>query len=165
MALRRLNLPEVELQVCDSPDGVRRVFDPLRQKYVALTPEEWVRQHFVAHLVRNLGYPAALLANEVSITLNSMSRRCDTVLYSREGLRPVAIMEYKAPDVTVGQKVFDQIVRYNMVLHVPWLFVSNGLRHFCCHVDYVARQCRFLPDLPDFSSLSSEILWPGGPHD
>ncbi len=83
------------------PDGVERVLDPLRGKWVALTPEEWVRQHFVAHLTENLGYPAALMGNEVPLTLNGTSRRCDTVLFSSEGLRPVMIVEYKAPHVEI----------------------------------------------------------------
>ena len=98
------------------PDGVERVLDPLRGKWVALTPEEWVRQHFVAHLTENLGYPAALMGNEVPLTLNGTSRRCDTVLFSSEGLRPVMIVEYKAPHVEITQRVFDQIVRYNLSL-------------------------------------------------
>lgn len=134
-------------------DGVMRVFDRLRGKFVAFTPEEWVRQHFVANLVDNLGFPQGLLANEVSITLNGTSRRCDTVLYSPQGLHPMAIIEYKAPHVAVSQKVFDQIVRYNMVLRVPWLFVSNGLSHYCCRVDYEGGRCHFLKDLPSYTDL------------
>ncbi|MDE5940854.1 MAG: type I restriction enzyme HsdR N-terminal domain-containing protein [Muribaculaceae bacterium] len=125
-----------------------RVYDRLRQKFVALTPEEWVRLHFVAHLIDGLGFPEGLLANEVAISLNGTSRRCDTVYYAKEGLRPVAIMEYKAPHVKITQRVFDQISRYNMVLQVPWLFVSNGLEHYCCRVDYAAGRCVFLKDLP-----------------
>ena len=74
--------------------------------------------------------PAELTANEVPITLNALSRRCDTVVYNRQ-LRPLAIAEYKAPSVAITQRVFEQIARYNMVLAVPFLLVSNGLRHFC----------------------------------
>ena len=151
--LPELNLPPAPLKVRQCPDGVERVLDPLRGKWVALTPEEWVRQHFVAHLTENLGYPAALMGNEVPLTLNGTSRRCDTVLFSSEGLRPVMIVEYKAPHVEITQRVFDQIVRYNMVLHARWLIVSNGLRHFCCEVDYENRKVRFVADKPAYHEI------------
>lgn len=148
-----LNLPKAQLQVRVCDDGVVRVHDPLRGKYVALTPEEWVRQHFVANLIDNLGYPRALMGNEVALTLNGTARRCDTVLFGADGLAPRMIVEYKAPHVEITQKVFDQIVRYNMVLRARWLAVSNGLRHFCCEVDYEHRTCRFLRNFPSYDDL------------
>lgn len=151
----KLNLPPAHLHVRQSDDGVMRVYCPLRRRFVALTPEEWVRQHFVHYLTENLGYPGPLLANEVSITLNSTSRRCDTVLYSPQGLKPIMVIEYKAPHINITQDVFDQIVRYNMVLQVPVLIVSNGLSHYCCTIDYAARAVRFLPSIPPYASLSA----------
>jgi len=144
-----LNLPEATLQLSAGGD---KVFDPLRRKYVALTPEEYVRQHFTAFLISHRGYPAGLMANEVGITLNGTSRRCDTVVFDRTG-RPLMIVEYKAPSVAVSQRTFDQIVRYNMVLHTRYLIVSNGLRHYCCHIDYSAKRYEFLPDIPAYSEL------------
>ena len=149
----RLNLPPVELCIAREADGVTRVYDRLRGYTVALTPEEWVRQHFVEMLITQLGYPPAMMANEVGVALNGTSKRCDTVVYSPRGLRPLVIVEYKAPTIELTQKVFDQIARYNMVLRVPWLIVSNGLRHYCCRVDYDARRVAFLPDLPPFATL------------
>lgn len=151
--LPQLNLPPARVATRLCNDGISRVFDPLRQKYVALTPEEWVRQHFVSYMVNDLGYPPGLLANEVSIKLNNTSRRCDTVLYSRNGLHPVMIVEYKAPHIAITQKVFDQIARYNLVLQVPYLIVSNGMRHFCCRVDPAAGTYAFLRAMPRFEEL------------
>jgi hypothetical protein len=151
-----LNLPATRLDIRDDfPDGLRRVRCRLRGRYVALTPEEWVRQHFVAYLVDCLGYPAPLLANEVPITLNGTSRRCDTVLYSTDALAPRLIVEYKAPHIPITQKTFDQIVRYNMVLRVPWLMVSNGLSHYCCRIDYstTPAKVRFVDRIPTYSEL------------
>ncbi len=152
-----LKLPPAPLRRRVDPDGVERVFDPLRGKYVALTPEEWVRQHFVAYLVGWLGYPAPLMANEVGITFNGMSRRCDTVLYSRAGLAPLMIVEYKAPEIPLTAKVFEQILRYNIVLNVKWLVVSNGLQHFCCSIDYPPDgsrpQLQFHNQIPEYSAL------------
>ena len=136
-------------------DGHRQVFDVLRRKYVALTPEEWVRQHFVHFLIEQKGYSPTLMANAVAVTLNGMSRRCDTVVYQQEGLKPLMIVEYKRPDVEITQKVFNQICRYNMVLEVEWLVVSNGLKHYCCRVDIQNGGYAFLEDIPTFKQLFS----------
>lgn len=149
-----LNLPAVETIVREHPGGAgrREIFDPLRGRFVALTPEEWVRRHFTAYLIDSLGYPAGLMANEVSLRLNNMSRRCDTVVYSRCGLRPLMIVEYKAPAVDITQRTFDQIARYNMVLGARWLVVSNGLRHYCCRMDGEGSYT-FVEQIPAYGAL------------
>lgn len=148
-----LNLPSFEIKLRTRPDGRHDVFDFLRRRYVALTPEEWVRQHFTHFLVEHLHYPAGLLANEVSLTLNGVTRRCDSVLYHREGGRPRLICEYKAPEVPVTQRVFDQICSYNSVLRTDYLIVSNGLEHYALSIDYDRQQAQFLPGIPDFHTL------------
>lgn len=129
----RLNLPPARLQLHGDPDKPQ-VYDRLRQKTVALTPEEWVRQHFVNMLISDLGYPAGLMANEVGLKLNGMSRRADTIVYDHAGL-PLMIVEYKAPGVNITQEAFNQIVRYHMVLRARYLTVSNGISHFCCRLE------------------------------
>ena len=123
-----LNLPPFEIALRDSDAGTE-VYDPLRRKWVALTPEEWVRQHFVNFLVADRGFPSVLMANEIGLKLNSMTRRCDSV-------------------------VFDQIARYNMVLDAPLLVVSNGLRHYCCRFDRSAGTYAFLRDIPYWSAIA-----------
>ena len=125
-----LNLPTFEVKMKD--DGTKKmIFDVIRRKYVALTPEEWVRQHFVHYLIEQLGYPQELLANEVEVTLNGTSKRCDTVLYDRN-LKARMIVEYKAADIPITQKVFNQIMRYTTK-------------------DYV-----FLSEIPNYNFLSSQ---------
>ena len=141
-----LNLPPVVLRL-RKEGKILKVFDPLRRKYVALTPEEYVRQHFTAWMIDSLGYPASLMSNEVALKLNSTSRRCDTVVFRSDG-SPSVIVEYKAPTVAITQAVFDQIARYNMVLRCHYLIVSNGLRHFCCEMDYDTDTYRFLSQIP-----------------
>lgn len=141
-----LNLPEAELRFRKDHD-LLKVFDPLRGKYVALTPEEYVRQHFTAWMTGPLGYPASLVGNEVPITLNNTRRRCDTVVYRSDGSH-LMIVEYKAPTVAITQEVFDQIARYNMVLRSRFLVVSNGIRHYCCEMEYDHNTYRFLPEIP-----------------
>ena len=150
-SMPKLNLPPINLRA-KSDCGRTLVFDDVRSAYVVLTPEEWVRQHFVHYLINHKGYPQSLMGNEVQLKLNGMSRRCDTVVYDRM-LRPRVIVEYKAPTVNITQQVFEQICRYNMVLQVDYLIVSNGLRHYCCHIDYNTMQYTFLPDIPAYTDL------------
>ena len=150
--MQALNLPPYEANI-KRISGAVKILDILRHKFVALTPEEWVRQHFTHYLIAHKGYPPELMANEVAVSLNGMSRRCDTVVYSREGLKPLMIIEYKRPDVEITQKVFNQICRYNMVLEVEYLVVSNGLKHYCCQVDIKKGGYTFLEDIPDHPNL------------
>ena len=152
MSFPRLNLPPVAEISLRHTDGAVQVFDSLRRKWLVVTPEEWVRQHFVGYLTGSLGYPPELIANEISLRLNGTLRRCDTVVFSRS-LRPLAIIEYKAPHVAVTQKVFDQIARYNIVLEAPCLIVSNGMRHYCCRFDKAKGTYAFLREVPPYDIL------------
>lgn len=146
-----LNLPPYPCKLKREKDKVL-IFDDLRRRYVTLTPEEWVRQHFVAYLIGQKGFPRGLMGNEISLTLNKCNRRCDTVVYDRNGA-PLCIVEYKAPHIEITQKTFDQIVRYNQVLQVNYLLVSNGLTHYCCRIDYTTGSYTFLPDIPVYTDL------------
>ena len=147
-----MNLPSFEYELSQREDGVTRIYDRLRKTFVALTPEEWVRQHFVNYLISERGYPGGLMANEVSLKLNSTARRCDTLVYSRTG-KPVAVIEYKAPSIAVTQAVFDQIARYNSVIGAAYLMVSNGLSHYCCRYDEKSEGYVFLRDIPSYEEL------------
>ena len=147
----RLNLPEYAIKIGEK-DGKPTIFDFLRRKYVVLTPEEWVRQHFTHYLVSQKGYPKALLANEAQLLMGDKHLRCDTVLYNKT-MQPLMIIEYKAPQIQLQQKTFDQIAAYNLLLHADFLVVSNGMQHYCCQMDYERRSYRFLTDIPDYSTL------------
>lgn len=148
-----LNLPPIDPRLRRDEDSRRdglEIYDSLRLRWVALTPEEWVRQHFVSFLSEHRGFPRALMGNEVALSLNGTARRCDTVVFDRS-LHPMCIVEYKAPDVKITQKVFDQIARYNSVLQARYLIVSNGMSHYCCRYD--GNSYTFLPDIPQFTEL------------
>lgn len=153
MTFPKLNLPPVDLRLRQNKEGRTLVFDPLRRRFVTLTAEEWVRQHFVRFLMDDRGFPCALLGNEVGVTVGGVARRCDSVLFSREGGLPRVIIEYKAPHVAISQEVFTQIQSYNSVLRADYLVVSNGLRHFCCHMDYERQTVTFLPQIPHYRDL------------
>lgn len=152
--MTRLNLPPFEIKLRGTK-AQPQIFDILRKKYIALTPEEWVRQHFVHLLVEHKGYPAALMANEIQLKVGEKTLRADSVLYSRD-LKPRMIIEYKAPHIPITQKVFDQISIYNMLLHVDYLVVSNGLQHYICKMDYNDKKYLFLEDIPDYEELLTE---------
>ncbi|MGL4779576.1 MAG: type I restriction enzyme HsdR N-terminal domain-containing protein [Bacteroidales bacterium] len=150
-----LNLPNSTLKIT-LRDQKKFVWDRLRKKFVALTPEEWVRQNFIEFLINHKGYPETLMNNEIAVRLNGMNKRCDSVIFDKSG-KPVVILEYKAPQILINQNVFDQIVRYNMVLQVPFLIVSNGLNHYCCEVDYLNHRCNFMQDIPTFEEIAKRV--------
>lgn len=147
----RLNLPTFQIKLSGTKQRPT-IYDILRRKHVALTPEEWVRQHFIHYLIEHKSYPQSLMANEVSLKYGAKALRADTVLYNRE-LKPIMIMEYKAPDIAITRNVFDQISAYNILLHVDYLVMSNGLQHYCCKMNYEQRNYTFLEDIPDYPDI------------
>ena len=145
------SLPKYDLNIKKSDKGPT-IFDRLRKRWVALTPEEWVRQNFVEFLISEKQFPEALMGNEISLSQNGIKRRCDTLVADRHG-NALVIVEYKQPNVEITQEVFDQIVRYNSVLKAKYLIVSNGISHYCCTIDYENHSHSFLPDIPMFENL------------
>lgn len=150
--MQQLNLPPFQIKTAKS-EGHVTIYDFLRHRYLRLTPEEWVRQHFTHYLVEHKGYPRALLANEVTINVGGVARRCDSVLYNPKGGTPRIIIEYKAPHIAITQAVFQQIYSYNSVLRADYLIVSNGVSHYCCYVDYTNMSVSFLNDIPAYNEL------------
>lgn len=146
-----LNLPDFDLNV-KTELGKKYIFDRLRKKFVALTPEEWVRQHFIHYLINYKNYPAGRIGNEISLIYNGLKRRCDTVIYNDFG-QPVMIIEYKASSINITQDVFNQISRYNLTMKVPFLVVSNGLKHYCCQMNYDNNSYCFLEEIPVYQSI------------
>ena len=147
----RLALPPADLKIVRR-NNVYKVFDPLRKDFFCLTDEEFVRQIFTAYLINHLGYPPSVMANEIGINLNNTLKRCDTVVFSSAGT-PLMILEYKAPSVRISQEVFNQIVRYNMVLKAPYLVVSNGYTIYCCKIKYEEMNFQFLTQIPQYSEI------------
>ena len=149
--MQALNLPKTDLKII-TKDGKQQVFDILRRKYVALTPEEWVRQQFVHFLILHKGYPSECIGNEISLTLNGTRKRCDSVIFGCNA-QPMMIVEYKSPHVEITQRVFEQISRYNIIFRVKWLIVSNGMQHYCCQIDYEKGTYQFIEDIPTYSVI------------
>ena len=147
--MQKLNLPEYEFRI-KREEAKTLIFDGIRKKYVVLTPEEWVRQNFIKFLKAEKKYPESLMAVEKQIKVNGNPRRFDLLIYSRKG-QPNLIVEFKAPNIKITQETFDQVVRYNMVLRVEYVVVTNGLQHFACQIDYEKNSYSFLKDIPDFA--------------
>jgi hypothetical protein len=147
--MQKLNLPEYNFRT-KTEEGRTFIFDTNRKKFVVLTPEEWVRQNFIQYLKTEKKYPETLMAVEKKIMLNQTQRRFDLLVYSRNG-QPHLIAEFKAPNIKITQETFDQVVRYNMVVRVERVVVSNGLQHFACEIDYAKNSYSYLPEIPEFS--------------
>lgn len=143
-----LNLPKYDFKV-KSEGGKKQIFDSVRKQFVVLTPEEWVRQHFIHFLHKVKGYPLTLMGVEYALQYNGMDKRADIICFKKDG-KPSLLVECKSANVSITQKVFDQIARYNFNLKVPYLVVTNGLEHFCCEMNYEEKSYRFLEDIPAF---------------
>lgn len=155
MELPRLNFPEYKFTIRTAGAGRKgyEIFDKIRLKYVSLTPEEWVRQHLLSFLTENLNYPKGLLGVEKEIKLHSLSKRFDALVYDRS-VQPLVLVECKSPAVKLGQEVFDQAARYNLVLKVPYFLISNGLETFFCRIDHEKGEYGFMQEVPVYGELA-----------
>lgn len=149
--MNKLNLPDFNVQLI-TEDKKTKILDVFRKKYLVLTPEEWVRQHFLHFLTNNLSYPIGLIAIECGLTLNNLQKRADILVYSKEG-EPLLLVECKAPKVKITQNAFDQVSRYNLAFKVPYLIVTNGMQHYCCKINLKEKDYQFLKEIPNFNEL------------
>jgi hypothetical protein len=151
--LKELNLPSYSFKITRDA-GSEMIFDQVRRKFVRLTPEEWVRQNFIQYLIHEGKYPSGLLGVEVMFRLNKLKRRVDLLVHDRTG-KPVMIVECKSPDVKIDDKVFDQIVCYNMEFKVPYIVVTNGTDHYACKIDHENKRYEFLLVIPLYEDLTT----------
>ncbi len=154
--MQKLNLPECQLKILKENDKLK-VFDIIRKKYVAFTPEEHVRQQFIHYLITEKQYPKGLLSVEKQLKVHDTEKRADIVLFNTK-LEPVVIIECKAPEINITQKTFDQIARYNMTFKADCLIVTNGMKHYCCKPDYKTGNYTFLKDIPDYETITNYKL-------
>jgi hypothetical protein len=143
-----LNLPQAVFKI-KSNENTQLIFDIIRKKYVVLTPEEWVRQHVINYLITVKGYPKSLIAVEKQLTINTLKKRFDILIFNNLGL-PEIMVECKSPTTPISQDTFDQIARYNLKLNADYLMVTNGLDHYFCNLDNLNEQYIFLKDLPTY---------------
>jgi len=149
--MQKLNLPSYTFKLKNS-ENQRYIFDNLRKKFVVLTPEEWVRLHFVQYLIIEKKYPESLIGIEKQLIFNNRKKRTDVLIFNTNG-NPDIIVECKAPSIKITQATFDQIARYNLKLKANYLIVTNGLQHFYCKMDFENETYIFLKDIPDYKAV------------
>ncbi len=149
--MTQLNFPNYTMRY-KKVDGQHYIFDIIRKKFVVSTPEEVVRQHLIHFLIEDREFPKALINVEKVIIFNKMKRRPDVMVYDAQ-VQPLFIAECKAPYISISQETFEQVATYNLVLQAPYLFVTNGLQHFCCKLDLKNRQFEYIGDIPIYSKL------------
>jgi hypothetical protein len=150
--MRQLNLPAYEFKTIKKKDKTW-IFDPFRKGYFVLTPEEWVRQHFLMWLTKSLGYPEGLTAVETSLKYNTLQMRADVVIYNRMG-KPLMIIECKAPHVQITEATLEQAARYNYSFKTQYLALTNGMKHYCCRIDLNEKKLIYLETFPHFDEIS-----------
>jgi type I site-specific restriction endonuclease len=149
--MHKLNLPEFDIKLRKA-DGKVWIFDGIRKKYIVLTPEEWVRQHFIHYLIAEKKYPRSLIKVEGGLVYNQLQKRSDIVVFDRLG-KPWMIIECKSPTMAVSPATLTQASVYNSTLKAGYLSVTNGLVHLCAHIDWEARKTTLLRDFPSFDAL------------
>ena len=152
--MQKLNLPSYQPRIVYENDKPR-IFDVIRKKFVALTPEEWVRQHFI-HLLLDLKYPAALMAVEKLVLVNNLRQRADLVVYNRKG-EAALIVECKAPEIELCNKTIQQAARYNIQLDVPFIIVTNGMATYCVFTPPSTKKQTVVSTIPTFENLNAPL--------
>lgn len=128
------------------------IFDAIRRKYYVNTPEEWVRQHLIRYMIEEKEVPMGRIAIEKGISVHGTKRRYDVMIAGDDG-HPVMLIECKAPEIKLSQDTFEQVAYYNTVFKVPYLLISNGLKHYLARIDHSTKRVQFLPDIPAYSLL------------
>lgn len=146
-----LNLPTYPFKITQK-DDTYFIFDEIRKKHLVLTPEEWVRQHFIRYLIQEKKFPSTLLQIEGGLSLNHTRKRSDILVYTNLGEK-IMVIECKAPSVPITQATFDQAARYNSVYKAQWLTVTNGLNHYYAKIDHGNGKFLFVEKLPDYGEL------------
>lgn len=144
--MKALNLPAIDCNIRKNGANVE-IFDIIRKKYIVLTPEEWVRQHFIHYLIKHLNYPKSLFKVESGLSYNKLTKRSDILIFNNQ-LEPFLLVECKSPDVTLNQKGLDQVSVYNSQLKAKYLVLTNGIKHFCCAFDLENGRYNFLDEIP-----------------
>jgi hypothetical protein len=144
----KLNLPAFDYKL-KQEEGKVWIFDSVRKKFLVLTPEEWVRQHFINYLIHDLKYPRSLIKVEGGLSYNQLQKRSDIVIFDRDG-KPWMLVECKTPTLKLSENTLRQASVYNTSLKAKYLTITNGLVHFCSHVDWSAGKTALLDALPVF---------------
>lgn len=126
--MEALQFPIYTFEIRDQ-EQKKLIFDIARKKFIPLTPEEWVRQHVIAHCIQRYNISPTLISVEREIRFNGLKKRFDILVYNQEGKAEI-LVECKAPDVKISSETVLQAGMYNKSLNCPWLYITNGLQHY-----------------------------------
>ena len=149
--LPKLNLPAYDLKIHND-----EIWDPLRKKYLKITPEEWVRQNFIQYLIQDKEFSSGRMVSEHTVEYNGMKKRCDIAIFNQE-MSVDVIVECKAPSVELTEDTFYQIAKYTRILQAPILILTNGINHYCAFVDVANNEMKFLKKIPSQQELQELI--------
>lgn len=151
LKLPKLNLPRFDFKF-KSDENIAKIYDEIRKDYFIITPEEWVRQNFVKHLIQNFSYPIGRIAVEKQIKVNNNLKRFDVLVYDKK-LHPLLLVECKAPEVLINQTAFSQAGVYNIQLRAKYIIVTNGMNHYAAEIDFKNKKYTFLKELPNYNDI------------
>lgn len=151
--MENLNIPYFQSRI-EQRGEKKFIFDPFRKQYLILTPEEWVRQQFLHWICNDFGYPKGLVAVETPLKYNKLKKRADAVIYNSQ-LKPVMIIEFKSPQVSITEKTFEQAVRYNFAFKTPYIILTNGLTHYCCFINHNQKKVEYLSQIPLYKQIAN----------
>ena len=154
----KLNLPPFDHNI-KHQDNKNVIFDVIRKKYVVLTPEEWVRQHFIHYMINQLNYSRSLIKVEGGLKYNKLAKRSDVIAYARDS-SPFLLVECKAPGVRINQAAFRQSAMYNKTIGARYVALTNGLEHVCFEVQSDVKKIEFLDHIPHFPPVEYTRLKP-----
>ncbi|NML63683.1 type I restriction enzyme HsdR N-terminal domain-containing protein [Hymenobacter sp. RP-2-7] len=154
--MQALDLPPFDHKIKQNSANNLEIWDELRRKYVVLTPEEWVRQHVAHYLLAHLGYPRGLLSLERGHRYNQRQKRTDLVALGPTG-QPLLLVECKRPTVAITPAVAQQVATYNQTMRAPFLLLTNGLTHYCWHVDFARGVNERLADIPTYQQAVAGV--------
>ena len=146
--MQKLNFPSYKFRLKNS-ENKTLIYDEIRKKFIVLQPEEWVRQHCLQFLIQEKKYPKSLINVEKTLTINSLKKRYDIVVFNTDG-SIFLIVECKSPKIKINQKAFDQIATYNIKLKAEYLMVTNGITHYYSFIDFKKESYTFLKEIPNF---------------
>lgn len=149
--MQELNLPKYDFKVRRA-DNNTQIFDRTRKKFVVLTPEEWVRQHFINYLTEHLFFPRSLIKVEFGIKYNQLNKRPDILVFTPRG-EPLIIIECKSTSIKISKSVLEQVSIYNKVIKSPYSMVTNGLQHICWHNNFITGEIDFLKSIPSYEEI------------
>lgn len=142
----KLNFPPIKLAAIER-QGRTMVFDTIRNSYVVLTPEEWVRRHVVEFLISHCNVPRLSITEEYPVNINTLAQRADVVVFDKQA-RPLILVECKAPNVKIDGAVVNQAMRYNSVVKARYVILTNGLKHYC--FEQTSQSCRQISEFPQY---------------